>query len=55
MIRLDAVAGVLEIEADLTARPSAQAPASGEGYGREMFSVFRQAVGAADEGASPFF
>jgi len=55
VIRLDAAAGVLAIEADLQGRPLAPAPAGGEGYGRELFSVFRQAVGAADEGASPLW
>jgi phosphogluconate dehydratase len=52
MIRLDAEAGVLEIDADLTRRPLKEAPAAGEGYGRELFGVFRRAVGAADRGAS---
>ena len=55
MIRLDAAAGVLAIEADLQGRPLAPTPAGGEGYGRELFSVFRRAVGAADEGASPLW
>jgi len=55
MIRLDAEAGVLEIDADLTRRPLKEAPAAGEGYGRELFGVFRRAVGAADRGASVLF
>jgi phosphogluconate dehydratase len=55
MIRLDAEAGVLEIEADLTGRANAPTPAGGEGYGRDLFGVFRRAVGAADAGASSLF
>ena len=55
MIRLDPHAGVLEIEADLTARPPAQAPAAGEGYGRELFGLFRRSVGGSDAGASVLF
>ncbi|MFZ5669393.1 MAG: phosphogluconate dehydratase [Pseudomonadota bacterium] len=51
-IRLDAEAGVLEIEAGLAGRPAAAAPAAGHGWGRELFATFRQAVGAADAGAS---
>ena len=55
MIRLDAEAGVLEIESDLAGRPLAPPPAPGEGYGRELFAVFRRAVGASDVGASSLF
>jgi len=55
MIRLDPEAGVLAIEADLTGRPLAAMPSAGEGYGRELFGVFRRAVGAADRGASVLF
>jgi len=55
LIRLDAEAGVLEIDADLSRRPLTEAPAAGEGYGRELFGVFRRAVGAADRGASVLF
>jgi len=55
MIRLDAEAGVLEIEADLAGRPAAPRPAAGEGYGRELFGVFRRAVGPSDAGASVLF
>ena len=55
MIRLDPHAGVLEIEAALSARPLKEAPAAGEGYGRELFGMFRRTVGAADEGASVLF
>jgi phosphogluconate dehydratase len=55
MIRLDCAAGVLDIEADLTARLPAPTPAGGEGYGRELFDVFRRSVGASDAGASSLF
>ncbi|MFZ4606775.1 MAG: dihydroxy-acid dehydratase, partial [Caulobacter sp.] len=55
MIRLDCAAGVLDIEADLTGRLPAPAPAGGEGYGRELFDVFRRSVGASDAGASSLF
>ena len=55
MIRLDPHAGVLEIEATLSVRPLKEAPAAGEGYGRELFGMFRRTVGAADEGASVLF
>ncbi|MDP1631863.1 MAG: phosphogluconate dehydratase [Caulobacter sp.] len=55
IIRIDAEAGVLEIEADLTDRPAEPAPPAQTGCGRELFSVFRQAVSAADTGASALF
>ena len=55
MIRLDCAAGVLDIEADLTARLPAPTPAGGAGYGRELFDVFRRSVGASDAGASSLF
>ena len=55
MIRLDAEAGVLEIEADLTSRAPAAAPPEAEGHGRELFRVFRGAVGSSDAGASVLF
>ena len=55
MIRLDPATGVLDIEADLTGRPLAPAPPPGEGYGRELFGVFRRSVGAADRGASVLY
>jgi phosphogluconate dehydratase len=56
VVRVDADAGVLEVEGvDLDAREPAPPPApeiAGYGTGRELFSGFRQLVGAADEGAS---
>lgn len=55
MIRLDCAAGVLEVEADLAGRSPAAPPASGEGYGRELFDVFRRSVGASDAGASSLY
>ncbi|ATQ41485.1 phosphogluconate dehydratase [Caulobacter mirabilis] len=54
-ITLDAEAGVLAIEAELAGRESATAPAEEGGYGRELFGVFRRAVGAADAGASSLY
>ncbi len=54
-ITLDAEAGVLAIEAELTGRESAAAPAEEGGYGRELFGVFRRAVGGADAGASSLY
>ena len=59
VIRLDAPAGRLEVMVadDVWARrPHAEADlsASHVGVGRELFSVFRGAVGSADEGAAIF-
>lgn len=54
---VDAVRGVVDVLVDpllLAARAPAQPPASGHGTGRELFSVFRDAVGPADRGASVF-
>lgn len=59
VIRLDAEAGRLDVkvdEAEFHAREAApfrpnRAPT---GLGREMFDLFRQSVGAASSGASPF-
>ena len=62
IIRLDPEAGVLSTIGipDLTARPAAvrnpaHAQGAGWGYGRELFGAFRQAVGAAEAGASICF
>ncbi|MDP2115998.1 MAG: dihydroxy-acid dehydratase, partial [Brevundimonas sp.] len=62
IIRLDADAGVLTTvgAGDLAARPAAarsKAHAEGVawGYGRELFSAFRQLVSTAEEGASVCF
>ena len=59
VIRLDASAGRLDVLVadDVWAqRPHAEADLSGShiGMGREMFGVFRGAVGSADEGAAIF-
>ena len=58
VIRVDAHAGRLEIKVDvneLMSRPAAVAPPAGFGYGREMFSWMRRAVGPADAGACTLF
>ncbi|MBL8832743.1 MAG: phosphogluconate dehydratase [Rhodospirillales bacterium] len=57
MVRLDADAGTADVLLDaaiLAARPAAVLdPAKNHwGYGRELFSVFRQGVGGAEEGAT---
>ena len=59
MIRLDAVAGTLEVLVDaatLAARENASADLSGNefGLGRELFAGFRAMAGTADEGAGVF-
>jgi phosphogluconate dehydratase len=59
VIRLDAPAGRLDVlvDGDVWAhRPHAEADLSGShvGMGRELFGVFRGAVGSADEGAAIF-
>jgi phosphogluconate dehydratase len=55
ILRVDAENGVLEnLSADFQDRPVVHADlsANGFGMGRELFDVFRQAVGPASEGAS---
>jgi phosphogluconate dehydratase len=54
VIRLDAVAGTLEVKADLSARAPAQPDlsANGFGIGRELFEPFRRSVGTAETGAA---
>ncbi|MFC5342521.1 phosphogluconate dehydratase [Brevundimonas staleyi] len=56
LIRLDAEAGVVAVDADLTTRQRAQ-PNSVQswGYGRELFGAFRNAVSSAERGASVCF
>jgi phosphogluconate dehydratase len=54
LLRVDAVAGTLEalvegFDAREPATPSLEA--NGHGVGRELFAVFRQTVGRADQGA----
>ena len=59
MIRLDAVAGTLEVLVD-AAEFAAREPASADlsanefGMGRELFAIFRQNAGTADTGAGVF-
>lgn len=58
MVRLDAEKGVLEVLADLEARPPALAPdlrAHHRGVGRELFGAMRRVVSAAEEGACTLF
>jgi phosphogluconate dehydratase len=56
MIRLDAEAGTLTIQADLAGRERAQpTEVQSWGYGRELFGAFRAAVGSAEQGASVCF
>jgi phosphogluconate dehydratase len=54
VIRLDAVAGTLEVKADLTVRTPAQPDLSSNGFGigRELFEPFRRNVGTAETGAA---
>ncbi|MDF1610145.1 phosphogluconate dehydratase [Hoeflea sp. YIM 152468] len=60
MIRLDAIAGTLEVlvDAELFAgRPAAEADLSHNewGMGRDLFARFRETAGTADEGASALY
>ena len=60
VIRLDAVAGTLEVKVDaatLAAREAARSETLSDhhnGLGRELFALFRDRVGSADTGASVF-
>jgi phosphogluconate dehydratase len=59
IVRVDAQAGVLEVKVDETTLQSRATPAENFashhfGVGRELFALFRAAVGAADHGASVF-
>jgi phosphogluconate dehydratase len=54
VIRLDAEAGRLEVDADLADRAPEGAPGEPLGTGRELFGPFRAAVGRPDQGASVF-
>ena len=56
LVRVDAEAGVLAIDADLTTRERAR-PNSVQswGYGRELFGAFRSVVSSAERGASVCF
>lgn len=60
MIRLDAIAGTLEVLTDpqeFAGRPAATADLEGNefGMGRELFASFRRIAGPADQGASVLF
>lgn len=55
IVRLDAVAGTLEAlvdGAEWLARTPAPAPAAADGFGRELFGLFRGAADEAEKGAS---
>ena len=55
LIRVDAVAGTLDalIPADLwAAREQAVAPRAADGFGRELFGMFRGLADEAEKGAS---
>ena len=57
-VRLDAGLGVLEVLADLAARPAQAAPdlrPHRRGVGRDLFGHMRRAVSAAEEGACTLF
>ena len=57
LVTIDAMQGVFNVEADLTTRNEMTEAfrQPGEGMGRELFSVFRNQVSSAEEGASVFF
>ena len=58
LIRLDAGAGTLVVlvdSAEFAERANAAFRGEAHGVGRELFAPFRQAVGAAESGASVFF
>ena len=57
MIRVDSENGILEVLEDgFEDRPLAEAPQDPQyGFGRELFSVFRNRVGGAETGASALF
>ncbi len=55
-VRIDAAAGVLETDQDLTDRAaiSIDLGRHNHGTGRELFVMFRQNAGSAEQGASIF-
>ena len=57
LVRIDADAGVLSVDADLDARAPLQVDLSANqaGTGRELFAAFRSRAGSAEAGASLFF
>jgi phosphogluconate dehydratase len=57
IVRVDAQAGTLEVKVEKSTLDARRASvpdltANGYGLGRELFTLFRQAVSAADTGAS---
>jgi phosphogluconate dehydratase len=54
IVAIDAEAGTLDVRADLAARPLATlAPSRNEeGWGRELFALFRAHASAPEEGAT---
>jgi len=54
MVRVDADAGRLEVDADLDGREPWIPERATHGTGRELFGAFRESVGRPDEGASIF-
>ncbi|RAT14933.1 MULTISPECIES: phosphogluconate dehydratase [Lonsdalea] len=56
VIRVDAEAGRIDVQTDLSVRPETHPDLAPEhlGSGRELFSVFRQVVSSAEQGASIF-
>jgi len=52
VVKLCAVTGTLSTEADLASRQPAPAPEPGWGMGRELFAMFRNHAGGAEQGGS---
>jgi phosphogluconate dehydratase len=52
VIRLCANAGTLEVLTDLAGREPAESNASGQGMGRELFTMFRTQADGAEQGGS---
>jgi phosphogluconate dehydratase len=50
IITLDAAGGILNVEADLSARPFAEASLCEGGFGRELFSDMRDQAAPAEHG-----
>jgi phosphogluconate dehydratase len=53
VVRVDAVAGMIAVAADLASRPPAPTPPMHSGLGRELFSLFQGSSDDAERGASP--
>ena len=52
IVTIDAIAGTIATDADLSARVPCPAPPSAEGVGRELFAFMRAGVDEAERGAS---